>query len=299
MAIPKYYEYYGEFLKVLADGDTHSIKEIKDAVATAKHISGSELTDRLPSGKQTVFDNRIGWTRTYLKKAGLIESPSRGLFKLTDEGKTALKDADDIDDDYLMRFPSFKEFKRPKGKDEAESLPETSMSPEELLEKAFEEMNDSLADDLMSEIMKLTPSNFEELVVQLLMKMGYGSGIDDAGVVTQASNDGGIDGIIKEDQLGFSSIYIQAKQWDPHRTVDRPEVQKFAGALQEMKAQKGLFITTASFTKGARTSADSAGIVLVDGKQLTRLMIKHNLGVSTEHVYEVKRLDTDFFADRF
>ena len=129
--------------------------------------------------------------------------------------------------------------------------------------------------------------------------MGYGSGIDDAGFVTQASNDGGIDGIIKEDQLGFSSIYIQAKRWDPTISIARPEIQKFAGALQEQKAQKGLFISTASFSSGARKSADAAGIVLVDGKQLTKLMIKFNLGVSVEHVYEVKRLDTDFFTDGF
>ena len=164
---------------------------------------------------------------------------------------------------------------------------------------AHAELNASLSDDLMTEIMKLEPTDFERLVVKLLLAMGYGSGIDDAGFVTQASNDGGIDGIIKEDQLGFSSIYIQAKRWDPNVSVSRPEIQKFAGALQEQKAQKGLFISTASFSEGAKKSAEAAGIVLVDGKQLTKLMIKFNLGVSIENVYEVKRLDTDFFLEGF
>lgn len=151
----------------------------------------------------------------------------------------------------------------------------------------------------MTEIMKLEPTDFERLVVKLLLAMGYGSGIDDAGFVTQASNDGGIDGIIKEDQLGFRSIYIQAKRWEPNVSVSRPEIQKIAGALQEQKAQKGLFISTASFSEGAKKSAEAAGIVLVDGKQLTKLMIKFNLGVSIENVYEVKRLDTDFFLEGF
>lgn len=152
----------------------------------------------------------------------------------------------------------------------------------------------------MDEVMKLMPTEFEHLVVRLLLKMGYGSGIDDAGVVTRPTGDGGIDGIIKEDQLGFSSIYIQAKQWAPDRRVDRPEVQEFAGALQGEKATKGLFITTASFTNGAKTYADNlhgSTIVLVDGGKMMRLMIKYNLGVSIEHTYEVKRIDSDFFID--
>jgi len=157
----------------------------------------------------------------------------------------------------------------------------------------------SLASDLLEEIMKLTPTDFEKLVLKLLLKMGYGSGIEDSGWVTPPSNDEGIDGIIKEDQLGFSSIYIQAKQWDPKRTIDRPEIQKFAGALQGQQAQKGLFITTASFTQGAKNYVDkiNSTIVLIDGSQLTRLMIRHNLGVSVTSVYEIKRIDSDFFID--
>lgn len=152
----------------------------------------------------------------------------------------------------------------------------------------------------MDEVMKLTPTEFERLVVKLLLKMGYGSGIDEAGKVTQQTNDGGIDGIIKEDQLGFSNIYIQAKQWAIDQSISKPEIQKFVGALQGQQAQKGLFITTAKFSSGAQQYASNllgTKVVLVDGSMLTRLMIKHNVGVSIEEVYEVKKIDSDFFAE--
>ena len=299
MSLPKYHELYAPFLKTLQDGQIHTMKEIKQSVADQMHLTEADLAERLPSGKQAVFDNRIGWTRTYLKKAGLIESPARAQFILTEEGKKALPDVDIIDDKYLRKYASFRAFQNLDSAEEEPTVDTAEKSPEEVLEYAYAELNASLADDLMSEIMKLEPTDFEKLVVRLLLAMGYGSGIDDAGFVTQASNDGGIDGIIKEDQLGFSSIYIQAKRWDPSTSIARPEIQKFAGALQEQKAQKGLFISTATFSPGARKSADAAGIVLVDGKQLTKLMIKFNRGVSVEHVYEVKRLDTDFFTDGF
>lgn len=303
MPVPKYNEMYGSFLRALKDGEVHSIKEIKQAAAVDLGLSDDDLAELLPSGKQGLFDNRIGWTRTYLKKAGLIESPARGQFLLTEEGKKAFPNADVIDDDYLRRYESFRAFKD-KGADKGSEISlqtaeTTDKSPEEVLEDAYAELNASLADDLMAEVIKLTPTDFERLVVKLLLAMGYGSGIDDAGFVTKASGDGGIDGVIKEDQLGFSSIYIQAKQWDPEHSVSRPEIQKFAGALQEQKASKGLFISTASFSAGAKKSAEAAGIVLVDGNQLTKLMIKFGLGVSIEHIYEVKKLDLDFFVDGF
>lgn len=306
MSVPKYNEMYTSFINALGDGKIHSIKEIGQYVAEHMHLSEKDLAEMLPSGKQALFTNRIRWTRLYLIKAGLITNPGRGQLVLTEDGKKALPEADQIDNNYLLKYPSFQAFLNkeydPKKKGNAlESTvsEERDKSPEEILEDAYAELNTSLATDLMSEIMKLEPTDFEKLVVKLLLAMGYGSGIDDAGFVTQASNDGGIDGIIKEDQLGFSSIYIQAKQWSPDTTISRPEIQKFAGALQEQKAQKGLFISTATFSPGARKSAEAAGIVLVDGKQLTKLMIKFNLGVSVEHVYEVKRLDTDFFIDGF
>lgn len=299
MPVPKYNEMYAPFLKALKDGKMHTMKEMKQIVASALGLSEDDLAEMLPSGKQAIFDNRIGWARTYLKKAGLIESPARAQFVLTEDGKKALPDADIIDNDYLMRYPSFRAFQNVDKEKKTQTASELEKSPEEVLEDAYAELNASLADDLMTEIMKMTPTDFEHFVVKLLLAMGYGSGIDEAGFVTKASGDGGIDGIIKEDQLGFSSIYIQAKQWDPECSIARPEIQKFAGALQEQKAKKGLFISTASFSAGAKKSADAAGIVLVDGKQLTKLMIKFGLGVSVEHVYEVKKLDTDFFVEGF
>ena len=304
MSIPKYNEMYASFLKTLADGKIHTTKEVRQFVAEEMKLTEEDLSEMLPSGKQGLFANRLGWTRQYLKKAELVVGVGRGQLVLTDAGKSAVPDADIIDNKYLRRYPSFRAFADSQSGTVSAAQEEivveaADKSPEEVLEDAYAELNASLADDLMGEIMKMDPSDFEKLVVRLLLAMGYGSGIDDAGYVTQASNDGGIDGIIREDQLGFSSIYIQAKRWDPGTSIARPEIQKFVGALQEQNAQKGLFISTATFSQGAKTSAEKAGIVLVDGKQLTKLMIKYNLGVSVEHVYEVKRLDTDFFNDGF
>ena len=228
----------------------------------------------------------------------MVETPSRGQYCITDAGKKALSSGQKIDLEYLERYKSFTEFHSVSsgntgngGNGSSEEEVEEK-SPMEMLGDAFKKVNITLAEELMAEVMKLTPGGeFEKLVVKLLLKMGYGSGIDDAGYVTQLSGDGGIDGIIKEDQLGFSSIYIQAKQWDPARSVDRPEIQIFAGALQGERASKGLFITTARFSDGAKEYADNlhaSNIVLIDGNALMGLMIKNNLGLSTEQVYEVK-----------
>ena len=302
MAIPKYDELYGAFLHVLQDGQIHSFKDIKTKVALEKQLTDEEMTRLLPSGRQATFANRLGWTQTYLKKAGLIDSPARAQYVLTDEGKKALPQANEIDNNFLKKYPSFQQFISRTEIDvsEEEQSQDSEKSPEEVLEDSFSQINAALASDLMDEVMKLEPADFEKLVVKLLLKMGYGNGIDDAGVVTSISGDGGIDGIIKEDQLGFSYIYIQAKQWAVDSKVSRPEIQKFAGALQGKRASKGMFITTAQFFSGAKEYADNlygSTIVLVDGNQLMKLMIRYNLGVSVEHVYEVKRIDSDFFND--
>ena len=236
----------------------------------------------------------------------MIDTPLRGQYRITEEGKKALLSGEIIDLKYLERFQSFNEFHSVSqngsevGHSSSSEEESEEMSPIEILDDAFKKVNATLAGELMAEVMKLTPGEFEKLVVKLLLKMGYGSGIDDAGYVTQLSGDGGIDGIIKEDQLGFSSIYIQAKQWALDRSVDRPEIQKFAGALQGERASKGLFITTTKFSDGAKKYADNlraSNIVLIDGTALMGLMIKYNLGVSTEQVYEIKRIDSDFFSD--
>lgn len=301
MAVPKFFEFFEAFLKVVSDGELHTAKEVRNTIAIKMAISDSDLAEMLPSGKQRTFDNRVAWARTYLDKAGLIETPSRGKYRITDAGKSALLSGEKIDLAYLEKSDAFKKFHTATTPHSTDDLiEEKDESPMEVLESAYSQVTATLASQLMDEVMNLTPVEFERLVVKLLLRMGYGSGIDDAGMVTQQSNDGGIDGIIKEDQLGFSHIYIQAKQWSTDQTVGKPEIQKFVGALQGQQAQKGLFITTARFSSGALQYASNllgAKVVLVDGSTLTKLMIKHNVGVSLEQVYEVKRIDTDFFAE--
>lgn len=301
MAVPKFFEFFEFFLRALKDGEIHSAKEVRTVLASEMNISEQDLMEMLPSGKQSTFNNRVMWARTYLNKAGLIETPLRGKYRITDAGLAALQSGEPIDLKYLERSESFKEFHTSNGKVPTETEEtEKNESPMEMLDSAFEQVKSSLASELMDEVMKLTPAEFEKLVVVLLLRMGYGNGIEKAGFVTQQSKDGGIDGIIKEDQLGFSSIYIQAKQWAVDQTVGTPEIQKFVGALQGKQAQKGLFITTAHFSNGAVNYAENllgAKVVLVDGRALTNLMIKHNVGVSVEHVYEVKKIDGDFFLD--
>ena len=305
MAVPKFYEFFGAFLKALGDGNTYDSKEVRKFIAAEMNLTADDLAELLPSKKQSTFVNRVAWARTYLDRAGLISTPSKGHYCITEDGKKALASGDKIDLEYLEKYPSFLAFQSAStieaetdGKEPDSTQDEKT--PAEILEAAYKKVNASLAEELMKEVMKLDPGDFEKLVVKLLLQMGYGNGIDDAGKVTKLSGDGGIDGIIKEDQLGFSSIYIQAKQWALNSCVGRPEIHKFAGALQGVKATKGLFITTARFSKEAREFADNlfnSNIVLVDGDALMQLMIRFNLGVSVEQIYEVKKLDTDFFSD--
>ena len=303
MAVPKFFDFFEGILKALQDGEIHTTKEVREIIAKDMDLTDEDLSEMLPSGKQSTFYNRVLWAKTYLDKAGLVETPSRGKYRITVEGKRALASGETIDLKYLERSEAFKEFhaSTSSGTTEiVEEVQENEESPMEILDAAYQQVEATLASQLMDEIMNLNPTEFEKLVVKLLLNMGYGSGIEEAGKVTQRSNDGGIDGIIKEDQLGFSSIYIQAKQWSLDQTVGKPEIQKFVGALQGQQAQKGLFITTAKFSGGAVQYAENllgAKVVLVDGTKLTKLMIKHNVGVSTEHIYELKKIDTDFFVD--
>jgi len=301
MAVPKFYEFFKAFLKAVQDGELHASKEVKTFLATEMNLSEDDLNEMLPSGKQSRFDNRIMWARTYLDKAGLIETPVRGKYQITNEGKKALASGKDIDLQYLTKFEKFKEFQStvvPDGGNSAEEVKDKS--PMEVLDSAFQQVEAALASQLIDEVMKLSPGQFEKLVVELLLRMGYGNGIDEAGLVTPLSKDGGIDGIIKEDQLGFSNIYIQAKQWAQDQTVGTPELQKFVGALHGKTAQKGLFITTAKFSNGAVDFANNLSgikVKLVDGRALTKLMIKHCVGVAVVQTYEIKKVDSDFFSE--
>ena len=304
MAIPKYDEYYRAFLTALADGKVHPIAEIRSILANHFKLTQEDLNQLLPSGKQTVFANRVTWAGVYLAKAGLVEKPSRGKYLLTESGRQALNQtALEIDNSYLMQFPSFAAFMQSAGavsKEKSSLVQEeiqTGDTPQDTIGSAMERINSALAEDLMQEIMAQSPDFFERLVVQLLLSMGYGGPFEDAGIVTSRTGDGGIDGIIKEDKLGFNQIYIQAKRWAPDTMVSRPEIHKFCGALQDKGASKGLFITTGKFTAGAKDSAQRQHIVLVDGNTLTRLMIEYNIGVSPVQTYTIKQLDTDFFSE--
>ena len=301
MAVPKFFEFFEAFLKAVSDGELHSAKDVRNNIANSMKLTEEDLAEMLPSGTQRTFDNRVAWARTYLDKAGLIETPMRGKYHITKEGIRALTSNEKIDIAYLEKSEEFKNFHNVTTQNTSiEIQDEKNETPLEILESAHKQYLSALASQLMDEVMKLTPVEFERLVVKLLLKMGYGSGIEGAGMVTQASNDGGIDGIIKEDQLGFSHIYIQAKQWALEQTVGKPEIQKFVGALQGQQAQKGLFITTARFSSGAIQYANNllgVKVVLVDGSALAKLMIKHSVGVSLEQTYEVKKIDSDFLAE--
>lgn len=301
MAVPKFFEFFEAFLKAVSDGELHSAKDVRNNIANSMKLTEEDLAEMLPSGTQRTFDNRVAWARTYLDKAGLIETPMRGKYHITEEGIRALASNEKIDIAYLEKSEEFKNFHNVTTQNTSiEIQNEKNETPLEILESAHKQYLSALASQLMDEVMKLTPVEFERLVVKLLLKMGYGSGIEGEGMVTQASNDGGIDGIIKEDQLGFSHIYIQAKQWALEQIVGKPEIQKFVGALQGQQAQKGLFITTARFSSGAIQYANNllgVKVVLVDGSALTKLMIKHSVGVSLEQTYEVKKIDSDFFAE--
>ncbi len=300
MAAPKYYEMYKSFLKVLIDGKIHSIQEEKQQVISDFNLSEEQTTELLPSGRQSIFDNRIGWCRTYLKKAGLIESPSRGQYRITDSGIKVYNENEVVNDYVLRQFPAFLKFKGEdchKDKEVIESKSDEE-TPQETLDRVFKELNLSLANELFAEICKMDPYRFETLVVELLIKMGYGR-LQYGSQATKKSGDEGIDGIVTADKLGFDSIYIQAKRFKDN-TVGRPDIQKFVGALAGQGAQKGIFITTSSYTKEAIAFVEknlNYKIVLIDGTRLAELMIEYELGVSTQYTYHVKQIDSDYFLE--
>lgn len=307
MPIPKYDEMYNALLEVLADGKVHDIHDLKAYIQEFFSLSDEEMAQRIPSGSKTIVGDRVGWCKTYLKKAGLVDNSRRNQYSITEAGMAALKDKPTgIDNNYLMKYPSFEEFiKTGKSKKEENSaepafIKQSTDTPPEVIEAAMQQINNQLADDLMDMIMQKDPSFFEYLVIDLLEAMGYGGKVENAAEVTQYTGDGGIDGIIRQDALGFEKIYVQAKRWNEDKTVGSPDIQQFAGALMGKGANKGLFITTSKFSKAAIDYVDrhmTAHIVLIDGKELTRLMIKYDLGVSTEKIYKIKRIDSDYFSN--
>ncbi|MFC4803720.1 restriction endonuclease [Filifactor villosus] len=296
--IPKYYEMYNVFLEILSDGKVHSLKEIQKSVVKEMNITHEEQEEKLPSGKGTFFRNRVGWCSTYLKKAGLIVSPKRAEFQITREGIMLLSEGVVITDEVLMKYPSFSLFKKVRSSVKDEQLRERGETPQDTLDRVLGQIREKLIDDLLEEVMNQSPEFFERMVIDLLEKMGYG-GIGE-GYVTKYTGDEGIDGVIKEDKLGFEHIYIQAKKWNSNKKVGRPEIQKFVGALVGQGAAKGLFITTASFTKEAIEYAKrqhTAKVILIDSEKLAELLIEYGVGVSVVNEYKVKRVDMDYFTD--
>jgi len=301
MPIPDYQTIMLPLLKLAGDSETHNIHATTKTLANYFHLTVEEINFLLPSGKQKKFANRVGWARTYLKKAGLLTYPERAHFMITEKGIQALAEQPEkITNEYLYQFPEFIEFKRRTQKvTNEDNQEENGLTPEEALESAYLSIRNDLGDDLLLFVMKSSPGFFERLVVNLLVAMGYGGTQQNAARAVGRSGDGCIDGIIDEDRLGLDSIYIQAKRWQADRSVGRPEIQRFVGALQGKRAKKGVFITTSSFTIDAQDYAKGIElkIVLIDGERLTELMIDFGVGVTTSVKYEINKIDLDYFVE--
>ena len=302
MTIPDFQTIMLPFLQFSSDGKMHNFLEATDALAKEFKLTPEEIDTLIPSGQQR-FANRVGWAKTHLKKAGLIDYPQRGHFQITQRGVNVLKETPEaIDMKYLMKFPEFQEFRKVGQVDkEKEKIENTSepLPPEESIEVAYQEIRAGLADDLLDYVLKCSPAFFEKLVVELLVSMGYGGSQENAARAVGKSGDDGIDGIIDEDKLGLDSIYIQAKRYQKDSKIGVHYIRDFIGALQGAKANKGVFLTTAGFTKEAMdfVSKVQSRVVLIDGKRLANLMIDFGIGVSTRMNYEIKQLDTDYFGE--
>lgn len=306
MPIPDYQTLMLPLLRFSGDEQEHRFRDVVEQLALEFQLTDDERNTMLPSGTAPLFNNRVGWARTYLKQAALIESPKRGLLKITERGKYLLnQNPTRIDNTTLEQYPEYIAFKLRRSEEKpineisseprAEPQPLTDSTPEELFSQAYLRLRSNLETELLEQVKSSSPAFFERLVIDLLLAMGYGGSRQDAGRAIGRSGDGGIDGIIKEDKLGLDVIYVQAKRWDG--TVGRPEIQKFAGALQGQRAHKGVFITTSNFSREAEEYASiiSSKIILVTGDQLAKLMVDHNVAVSPISNYELKRIDSDYF----
>jgi restriction system protein len=299
MPIPDYQAIMLPILKFAEDRQEHSLRETVNVLSNQFNLTEDEKNELLPSGGEGRFYNRVSWARTYLKKAGLLNYPRRGFFIITSRGLELLSNSPkDISANYLRKYNEFVQFIEIKNDSNLKNIDETiAETPEEILESVHQKLQRDLSGEILENISKCSPYFFEQLVVDLVVSMGYGGSRKEAGQAVGGSGDEGIDGIIKEDRLGLDIIYLQAKRWE--NIVGRPEIQKFAGALLGQNAKKGIFITTSNFTQGAIdyvTRIDSK-IILVDGSRLTELMIEHNVGVTPVARYEIKKIDSDYFIE--
>lgn len=302
MAIPDYQTLMLPFLKLLADGIEHTLPEITESLSREFNLTDAERSELLPSGNQEIMRNRVGWARTYLKKALLLEAPRRAVFQITERGQQVLAEKPEkITARYLKRFEEFCEFHNsPSSTEDITAIDDVdnSQTPTEAIEAAHKTLNNDLASEVLGAIKNQSPQFFENLVVKLMQAMGYGGWSHESGQATQYTSDGGIDGIINEDPLGLETIYLQAKRYSEN-AIGRPDIQAFVGALEMKRARKGVFIATSRFSKDALEyiSLIEKKVVLIDGKQLADLMIKHNLGVSVKQTFQVKTIDTDYFIE--
>lgn len=303
MAIPDFQTLMLPLLKVVADGREYRLRDVVESLAEEFHLTDDERQQLLPSGRYPTFDNRIAWAKTYLKKAGLIDQPRRAYFQITDRGREVLNSSPSlINMKFLEQFPEYIAFKENSEQVEAQlqmapSISSQSETPEELIESGARTIRKELAGEILQRVKGCPPAFFERLVVELLVKMGYGGTRQDAGRAIGRSGDEGIDGVIHEDRLGLDVIYLQAKRWEG--VVGRPEIQKFVGALQGQRAKKGVFITTSDFTKEAVEYVRNIDnkVVLINGSLLANLMIDQNVGVSLAATYEIKKVDSDYFLE--
>lgn len=301
-SIPQYHTLMLPLLKVMSDGTEMSTGQMRDAVAQHLGLSTEALSQRLPSGTQTAFDNRMGWARTYLFKAGLIDRPQRATYIISQSGRKLLENPPAIiDADFLRSYEQFNEFlgTNKNGKEELVATGDTDdqLTPEEQIEQGVKRIQRELQDEVLGRIKQLPPEGFEQLVLHLLVQMGYGGSMADVQGVARGA-DGGVDGVVNQDHLGLDRIYIQAKRWEG--SVGRPIIQNFAGALDLVGAKKGVIMTTASFSQPAHecvATIKDKRIVLVDGKRMSDLMLKNGIGVSTKQTYVIQRMDEDFFLE--
>jgi restriction system protein len=308
MAIPDYQALMLPVLRLAAKGEQR-VGDVADRVADEFGLSLEERETLLPSGRQRVLNNRIHWAKYYMSKAGLISSPTRGRFVATEEGhKLLATDPDQINVALLMKQPSFREFYKKEREPAADNVnvvldskgtKSGSKTPEEQIETAYQALQSALRADLLERIAQNTPSFFEQVIVNLLVAMGYGGSHKDATSQLGRSGDGGVDGVINEDRLGLDRVYVQAKRFGKGNTVGRPEVQAFVGSLVGLGATKGVFVTTSTFSPQAREFVQhlSQRIILLDGQSLAGLMVEHGVGVRTSRAIEFKRLDEDFFSE--
>jgi restriction system protein len=305
MPVPDYQTVMLPLLQAIADGQEHTLAEVAEKIADQFGLSESERTEMLPSGGQLKLFNRTGWAKTYMAKAGLMETVSRGKFRITPRGTALLKSRlPKIDNSVLSQFPEFIRFRErvptdkstTNGANNAESIG-SQQTPQESLENGFQALHGQLSEELLDKISKASPRFFEKLVVDLLLAMGYGGSRSDAGQAIGKSGDDGLDGIIKEDRLGLDAVYVQAKRWKS--TVGRPEIQSFAGSLEGHRARKGVFITTSQFSADAKEYVNriEKKIVLIDGDLLANLSIEFGIGVAPVTTYRVQKIDLDYFEE--